>query len=68
MTHDDERIWAIVAFARTLLGMSGDVSAQATGPADASSKTITFLMNSCIIRAASTEMRTSTIHSHEESE
>lgn len=29
-THDDERIWSIVAFARTLPGMNADAYAQAT--------------------------------------
>ena len=32
-THDDERIWSIVAFARTLHGMTADAYAQATGGA-----------------------------------
>lgn len=32
-THDDERIWSIVAFARTLPGMSAEAYAQATAGA-----------------------------------
>ncbi|MCK1739410.1 cytochrome c [Bradyrhizobium sp. 139] len=32
-THDDQRIWSIVAFARTLPGMSSDAYAHATGGA-----------------------------------
>lgn len=32
-THDDERIWSIVAFARTLPGMASEVYTKATGAA-----------------------------------
>lgn len=36
-THDDERIWSIVAFARTLPGMTADNYGQATGGGQTSS-------------------------------